>query len=161
MEVRNYIYRLLVITIIFMVSCEPLPPRHGGKVIKVKDGDSIVLLETGNRQVEIRMAHIDAPEYSQAFGRKSKTFLSDLIAGEEVKYRIYEPEDRYGRVVAEIILNDSINVNKEMVRNGYAWHFKKYSNDFRYGRLERAARQAGLGLWADEGAVAPWEFRNN
>jgi len=144
---------------ILLSSCEPMPPSNGGKVVKVKDGDSLVLLETGNKQTEIRLAHVDAPEYSQAFGRKSKNFLSGMVAGKEVKYRIYESKDRYGRVVAEIILNDTLNVNMEMVRNGYAWHFKKYSNSYQYGSLERAARKAGIGLWAEEDAVAPWEYR--
>jgi len=151
---------LIAVVLLTLTSCEPLPSRHGGKVVKVKDGDSLVLLETGNRQTEIRMAHIDAPEYSQDFGRKSRKFLVDMIDGKEVKYRIYEPEDRYGRVVAEIILNDTINVNQEMVRNGYAWHFKRYSSSYKYGKLERAARQAGIGLWANGDAVAPWEYRN-
>lgn len=151
---------VLIAILLVLSSCEPLPPRNAGKVIKVKDGDSIVLLEDNNEQTEIRMAHIDAPEYSQAFGRKSKKFLSDMIAGKDVSYRIYESEDRYGRVVAVILLDD-LNVNMEMVRNGYAWHFKRYSTNLKYSKLERAARQAGWGLWADADPVAPWEYRKN
>ena len=83
-----------------------------------------------------------------------------MAAGKTVKYRIYDEKDRYGRVVAEIILNDSLNVNKEMVRNGYAWHFKRFSNNLHYAKLERMARSQNLGLWADNQAMAPWEYRD-
>ena len=134
-------------------------PDKGGKVIKVKDGDSIVLLEKGNRQTEIRLAHIDAPELHQDFGRKAKTFLSDMVAGEHVTYSIYEEEDRYGRIVAVVLLNDTLNINKEMVKNGYAWHFKRYSNNFQYHMLERNARKDELGLWVDPDPLEPWEYR--
>jgi micrococcal nuclease len=29
--------------------------------------------------------------------------------------------DRYGRTVAQIVLENGINVNYEIVKNGYAW----------------------------------------
>lgn len=46
-----------------------------------------------------------------------------------------------------------------MVKNGFAWHFKKYSKDPVYAQLEIEARNNKAGLWADPDAVAPWTWR--
>jgi len=37
----------------------------------------------------------------------------------------------------------------ELIRAGMAWHFKKYSDDIRLGRLEQQARREHVGLWSD------------
>jgi micrococcal nuclease len=52
--------------------------------------------------------------------------------------------DRYNGLLAEIILANGINVNKTLVKNGLAWHFKKYSKDLDYANLEIAAKQKKL-----------------
>jgi endonuclease YncB( thermonuclease family) len=54
---------------------------------------------------------------------------------------------------------DGVDVNRELVAQGLAWHYVKYSDDEGLAEAEAAAREAGVGLWADEGAVAPWEWR--
>ena len=51
-----------------------------GKVIAVKDGDSIVVLRD-QEQIEIRLLDIDCPELAQAFGRQAKKQTSDLCFG--------------------------------------------------------------------------------
>lgn len=40
-----------------------------------------------------------------------------------------------------------------------AWHFKKYSTDVTYARLEVQARRKKTGLWQDAHAIAPWDWR--
>jgi hypothetical protein len=68
--------------------------------------------------------------------------------------------DRYGRVVAEIILPDGRNLNHEIVRAGFAWWYRAYARgDGDLERLEREARDARRGLWADSAPVPPWEWR--
>jgi micrococcal nuclease len=52
--------------------------------------------------------------------------------------------DRYNGLLAEIILANGINVNKTLVKNGLAWHFKNYSKDLDYANLEIAAKQKKL-----------------
>ena len=42
--------------------------------------------------------------------------------------------DRNKRLIAEIILDDGRNLNKELVKNGLAWHFKKYSDNYEYAQ---------------------------
>lgn len=55
---------------------------------------------------------------------------------------------------------DTLDVNRAMVAAGYAWHFKKYSNDPVLDSLERSARVVRAGLWAaTEPPIAPWDWR--
>lgn len=42
---------------------------------------------------------------------------------------------------------------------GWAWHYKKYSDDPKLAALQIEAREAALGLWSHQNAIAPWEFR--
>ena len=44
-------------------------------------------------------------------------------------------------------------------RAGYAWHFKKYSSDKEYDKIETEARENKRGLWQDKNPVAPWTWR--
>jgi len=48
-----------------------------GRVVRVTDGDTIVILDSADAQHKIRLTGIDAPERKQAFGTKSKEHLSD------------------------------------------------------------------------------------
>ena len=63
--------------------------------------------------------------------------------------------DRYGRTLAACFV-DGRDINAQMVRQGYAWAFVKYSSA--YVKEEAAAKAEGLGIWQGE-AVPAWEFR--
>lgn len=128
------------------------------KVIAVKDGDTVVLLMDGQPQT-VRLTHVDCPEKKQPFGNVAKVFVSDLCFGKFVKIAGDGKKDRNKRLLAEIILQNGTNVNKELVKNGFAWHFKKYSKNQKYAQLEIEARKKKLGLWKDKKPIAPWEWR--
>ena len=68
--------------------------------------------------------------------------------------------DKYGRTLGDVILTDGQNVNRELVKAGLAWWYRKYSKDQSLGELETQARQAKLGLWADKDPIPPWEWRH-
>ena len=73
-----------------------------------------------------------------------------------------EPTDRdqYGRLVADVILPDGRNLNRELVRAGLAWWYRRYApHDAELEALEAEARAARRGLWADPHPVPPWEWR--
>lgn len=130
------------------------------KVIGIVDGDTVDVLYH-ELPLRIRMEHIDAPEKRgrQPFGNKAKLIISELCFGQNVSLLTEGKFDVGGRLIAEIINEEGLNVNKEMVRLGYAWHFKKYSTDMSYDTLEAEALRAGLGLWGDYNPTAPWNFR--
>ena len=50
------------------------------KVVKISDGDTITVL-SGKEQTKVRLYGIDAPELKQPYGKKSKQFLANLMAG--------------------------------------------------------------------------------
>lgn len=132
----------------------------GNKIIGIKDGDTFVVLIDGKEQT-VRLAHIDCPEKKQPFGNKAKQFASTLYFGKHVTLVHNNKFDRNKRLVAELILPDGSNVNKEMVKHGFAWHYKKYSDDDEYAQLEIAARANKTGLWSDPEPVAPWNWRKH
>ncbi|MGQ1945108.1 thermonuclease family protein [Ornithobacterium rhinotracheale] len=137
---------------------QSIPQGAAFKVIGISDGDTVKLLIDGQEQ-KVRLAHIDCPEKKQAFGNVAKQAISDLIFGKNV-YLVWEgKKDKYGRLIAEIIMEDGTNVNKLLVKKGLAWHFKKYSNNQDYAQLEIEARQNKVGLWSDEHAISPSDFR--
>ena len=131
------------------------------KIIGVKDGDTVEGLYY-QFPINIRLEHIDAPEKRQPFGTKSNEKLSDLCFGKNVTIISNGRNGNYdsrGRLISEIILEDGTNVNKEMVKSGLAWHYKKYSSNLEYARLEELAMKNKVGLWSDPNSVSPWSFR--
>lgn len=150
--------------ILFQVQILLLLPSLGcatsftGKVVKVSDGDTIEVMREG-RAEKIRLAGIDCPEKKQAFGQAAKRFTIDLAAQRIVTVKV-ETTDRYGRTVGEVILPNGRSLNRELVRAGYAWWYRKYSSDTSIGLLESEARAARRGLWADPNHVSPWDWRH-
>lgn len=134
-----------------------------GRVVGVTDGDTITVLDDQRVQHKIRLAGIDAPEKSQAFGQRSKTFLSSLVFSKPVVVET-QKTDRYGRTVGKVLVGDR-DANLALVVAGLAWHYKKYeteqsaSDRMIYASAEQDARAARQGLWADPSAKPPWEWR--
>ncbi|EAL1486850.1 thermonuclease [Campylobacter upsaliensis] len=134
-----------------------------GKVSKVIDGDTIELLAKTSKEnpynhiakLKIRLYGIDAPELKQAYGKEAKEFLSALVLKQEVSL-IIENKDKYDRFVGTLFLKGQ-DINKEMVKNGYAHAYESFSK--KYLAEQADAKMFKLGLWQDEKAVKPSEFR--
>ncbi len=129
---------------------------HVGKVIKIADGDTLTIL-VDSQQRKIRLSDIDTPERKQPFGTRAKQALSELAFGKQARV-VEVTVDRYGRIVGRVYV-DGLDVNAVLVRGGYAWVYRKYSNDADLLDLEAQAKQKGLGLWADPNPIPPWEWR--
>jgi len=55
-------------------------------------------------------------------------------------------------------LNSVIRVSS--VKDGWCWWYRKYApGDLELEKLEKEARVAKEGLWADPHPVPPWEWR--
>ena len=130
-----------------------------GRVVGVHDGDTITLLLAGNQQLKIRLAQIDAPESGQAFGQRSKQSLSELVFNKTIHVK-KETIDKYGRTVGTLSI-DGFDVNREQIKRGMAWAYRKYLHDPSLIQVEKAARQAKVGLWTDPNPMPPWEYRHN
>ena len=138
---------------IFILATTPLF-AFSAKVIKISDGDTITVL-SGKEQTKVRLYGIDAPEKKQDYGQRSKQFLASLIAGQVVEV---EPKgkDRYKRTLG-IIHHKGQDINAQMVLNGYAWAYVKYSRI--YVDQEKTARENNRGLWQSSNPTPPWEWR--
>ncbi len=133
-----------------------------GNVTKVIDGDTITI-KTTNGKVKIRLAQIDAPETShfgskaQPYGKEAALFLTGLVANRFVRVET-ETVDQYGRNVGTVYV-DGNNINREMVKNGYAWVYREYAHDSTLSDLEKDARERHIGLWRSDNPIYPADFR--
>lgn len=127
------------------------------KVVGIKDGDTIVVLDNDNNQITLRLAEVDCPESGQAFGKNAKQFTSSLVFGKSVKF-YKTASDRYGRTIAKVYY-DGKYLSEEIIKSGFGWWYFRYSDNANLGKLQNLAKNKKSGLWADSQAVAPWEFR--
>ena len=114
---------------------------------KVIDGDSLIV-----NGKEVRLSGIDAPEFFQVCydkngkeyecGQKAKKVLESLV-GKDIKCKTLEV-DRYKREVA-ICFSRGKNINKEMVRRGWAVAYTLYTNDYEKAEIE--AKEKRKGIW--------------
>jgi Staphylococcal nuclease homologue len=84
--------------------------------------------------------------------RRAQAFLTTRFLGKTVTLAFdQQRRDRYGRTLAYVCL-DGRSVNETIIREGYGFAYVKYPfrADLmaRFPAAERAARAAGLGLWA-------------
>lgn len=128
-----------------------------GQVVKVSDGDTIQVMHNSKAE-KVRLAEIDCPEKGQPYGNAAKKYVLDLAAQEIVTVEV-QTKDRYGRTVGEVFFPDGRSLNREIVKAGYGWWYRKYSSNVSLGQLEEDARKANRGLWQDKDPVPPWEWR--
>ncbi|MES1217719.1 MAG: thermonuclease family protein, partial [Bacteroidota bacterium] len=116
------------------------------------------VLTKENGTIRIRMNGIDCPEKKQDYYQVAKDALGSFIFKKEV-HLVTFGNDRYKRTIANVFINGE-NINLLMIKNGYAWHYKKYSSDLAFANAENEARDAKRGLWKMKDPVAPWDFRH-
>jgi len=126
---------------------------------RVIDGDTIA-----SGEHRIRLEGIDAPEIGQECqrssgaefecGHRAAAVLRSLLRRGPVVCD-FDGLDRYGREIAHCRAG-RVDLNREMVRLGWAMAFTRYSNEFAADEAE--ARAAGRGLWAGR-FTPPWEWR--
>lgn len=129
-----------------------------GQVVGVTDGDTIRVMRNGEA-VKVRLYGIDCPEKNQAFGSRAKQFTSELCFSKEVAVRVMDT-DRYGRIIGDDALPSRRNLNREIVKAGFAWWYEEYAPDDKVlKQFQTNARLAKLGLWVDPSPIPPWDFR--
>lgn len=139
-----------------------------GMIVNVADGDTVTL-RAPDGQHRIRMDSIDAPEEGhgsdqpgQPYAEAARKNLADLVAGKTLTAQCYE-KDQYGREVCALILDDGRSANRLQVEAGYAWAYTARQGDYLRDKampdLQRQAKSAGRGLWAQPGAMQPWKWR--
>ncbi|EGO3302088.1 thermonuclease family protein [Salmonella enterica] len=111
-----------------------------GRVVRVIDGDTVVVLTKSERTVRVRLTGIDAPEKGQPFGQCARQFLAS----------------RFGRIVevtGDRILGtlwvDGRDINAELVCGALAWayHVRNVAQNPANLRCEYAPQEEKKGLW--------------
>ena len=128
-----------------------------GRCTKVIDGDTITVLHDGKPEA-VRLEGIDAPEMDQEFGPMARGHLSALVLGRTVRV-VATGTDKYQRTLARV-RRGRTDINLRLVRSGYAWQYLEYSNEKALADAQADAKRHARGLWAQPGAVAPWEHRH-
>jgi endonuclease YncB( thermonuclease family) len=150
--------RWTVAFVILVAEPDASPKEIVGKVIHIADGDTLTVLDGDKVQHKIRLHGIDAPEKGQAFGTKAKEALAERVHEKTVRV-VWKEKDRYGRIVDDLYLG-SRHVNTEMVRDGFAWWYRRYAPKSKeLERAEEEAREEPRGLWHDKQPEPPWEYR--
>jgi micrococcal nuclease len=128
-----------------------------GKVTKIIDGDSIIVTDAADKEYEVQLEGIDAPEMKQEFGKEATEGLTKMLKDKPVKIT-WKSKDNFDRVLAQVYV-EKTHINIEMLKAGFAWHFKRYNKSEELAKAETEAREAKKGLWAKESPMAPWEYR--
>jgi micrococcal nuclease len=125
-------------------------------VIRVVDGDTVIARLRGGSVEKIRLLGADTPEVVdprkpvQCFGHAASEFTKSQLTGKRVSLELdAEQRDKYGRLLAYIILNGH-RYNDQLLVRGYA-RFLVIPPNGSHGRTmlreELAAKAAGRGLW--------------
>lgn len=130
------------------------------RVVKITDGDTISVRIGSKDAQKVRLVDIDTPEADQPYGREAREVLAKLISGREVRLETHGADD-YKRILARVFVGD-LDVNADLVRQGAAWVYRKYSDDAKLIALEREARAEKRGLWALPASerIPPWRWRH-
>jgi|TARA_B110000971_G_C19668527_1_gene345629 endonuclease YncB( thermonuclease family) len=142
--------KLLVFTLVVLLNLniKIIAAEISGFAV-VTDGDTIKI---SNKK--IRLHGIDAPEKKQNCTKNLKEYNCGVVATEAlikkigknvVKCLTQKNKDRYNRFIG-VCFADQEDLNKWMVRNGYAIAYRRYSKD--YILDEDFAETNKLGLWS-------------
>lgn len=125
----------------------------------IVDGDTIWIGET-----KIRLHGIDAPETKQKCknqdgssylcGEAFTEALITLVNSQPVRCE-GSTFDRYKRLIGTCY-GGNIDLNAEMVRQGWALAYRRYSKD--YVSAEMEAQEAKRGVWVGDFEM-PWDWR--
>ena len=111
------------IPFVFPITC--------GQVIKVYDGDTITIASkmpydnSPMYRFSVRLNGIDTPEIKgktedeKSMALEARNKLSELIMNKQVFLKNVASE-KYGRILADVYLDDTIHINQWMIDNRYA-----------------------------------------
>lgn len=148
------VFKLMALSLLLAVPAQAF--ELSGTVTRALDGDTVEIQVDG-KPIKLRLDSIDAPEHDQEFGKESKTHLEQLCLNQYVTAS-GKKKDAYRRYLSTVTAA-GVCVNQQMVKDGFAWHYCKYSTHPEYGGAESEAKEFKRGLWAGQKPISPWNFR--
>lgn len=171
---RNVLTFILILTLVAIAcgsaaeepptlapAAPPIPNSQPAEVTRIIDGDTIEV-DINGQSYRVRYIGMDTPERGRPYFDEATEANRALVAGQTV-YLVKDVSDtdRYGRLLRYVYLADGTFVNAQLVEDGYA-QVASFPPDVAqidyFLELQRAARDAQLGLWAleDQPAAAPY-----
>jgi endonuclease YncB( thermonuclease family) len=158
---------LVLFTLLHQAGAQNPPGQRLGYVTRVVDGDTISVA-IGNQIEKVRYIGINTPEiHHPTKGREpyrdaARKANARLVDGRWVQLVLdVQARDSFGQLLAYVYVGSRF-VNAELVWQGYA-EAATYPPNVRYAEyfvgLQRQAREAKRGLWADPEALAYYRPR--
>ncbi len=130
------------------------------QVVRVIDGDTIQVCGMFGDRVTVRYVGVDTPEIHHPMigveraGKEASEANRKLVDGKTVRLEFdVQEQDRYGRLLAYVYLEEGTFVNAWLVENGYAVVMTippNVKHQELFLKLQREAREAKRGLWKDQ-----------
>ncbi len=127
------------------------------KVVSVVDGDTIQVCCIGWKREKVRYIGVNTPETKhptkgvEQFGKEASEANRKLVDGKTVRLEFdVQEQDRYGRLLAYVYLEEGTFVNAWLVQHGYAVVMTippNVKHQELFLRLQLEAREEGRGLW--------------
>jgi micrococcal nuclease len=136
-------------------SAKPPPDPSVAQVLRVTDGDTIVVRFLSGAERRVRYIGVDTPEVfpeKECHGDEATNANNGLVAGERVRL-VFDRErtDRFDRLLAYVYrARDDVFVNAQLVARGHATVLTippnvRFAPEF--ARLQARARSERLGVW--------------
>lgn len=164
---------IFFITVLFSLLTSSVSHSELSKVIRVVDGDTIVVDYQGQKE-KVRLIGVDTPETVdprrpvQAYGKEASDFSKKMLTGKKVRLAFdWNKRDKFGRVLAYINLpsdqvkdapgcmvksGNEFDFNASLISCGYGHAYTRFpfAKMEEHRELERKARTLKRGLWASE-----------
>ncbi|KAJ8904574.1 hypothetical protein NDN08_001092 [Rhodosorus marinus] len=107
------------------------------------------------RLITVRLRGLLTPSPGEKHHQEVTRLLKALVENQKVQVLVYF-KDRFSRAVADVVLEDETSVSHTMLRAGMAWYTARYDRGFDLLEIEREARRAKVGIWAQRGPFKLW-----
>ncbi|GMQ97230.1 MAG: hypothetical protein BMS9Abin15_0935 [Gammaproteobacteria bacterium] len=149
-----FVYGLILTSPAYAGSCDEGLSRSDADIRYVHDGDTVFL--TDGRK--LRLVGLDTPELArderpaEPFAVLARDELRRLVGELTGVHLLFDAErrDRYGRLLAHVLLEDGRNITRIMLMRGLAVMLivpPNHLNTECYQAAERYARERRLGIW--------------
>lgn len=127
---------------------------HAETFVRCHDGDTCWFDKAG-KKFKVRFSGIDAPEADQPLGTEARNFMVNLLRGKSIRL---ECKGKSGDREACAVYVGNIDTQRELVLNGYAMDYPKYSKG-KYKEEEEIARAKKIGIWSKKDNTSPHCWR--
>lgn len=166
------IFIFIAVLLCFQIEAQKTSKAHIGRVV---DGDTYIVDSASYKgkivdDLRIRIVNVDCPEIyftpkkrpAQPFGDDAKLMVKNLIEGKTVTLTYYG-KDKYGRVMAFVLIDTQQRLDNIILENGWGWAYKGYHpvKGYKHGvELMKKAKAGKYGLWSLPDPIEPSKWRN-